>query len=204
MTPAQPLERLEALRRDGADARNPVKFRYLESLASRLDARGLHHSAHWQRLAQAVSDFEAASQAECSESAPLATTTPETPSPLTELLGILNGRQAPEPNDTALSLEQRVFGAVSQPDTDSAPDGTGLQLRPLRALAKARAEVGNRHLHQRLHHAITQIPADAGPMNAHRLVSRALAEMQRLSPDYTLRFARYVDTLIALERLGRK
>lgn len=203
MTPAQPLERLEALRRDGADTRNPVKFRYLESLASRLDARGLHHSAHWQRLAQAVSDFEAASQAECSESAPLATTAPETPSPLAELLGILNARQAPETNDTALSLEQRVFGAVSQPDTDSASDA-GLQLRPLRALAKARAEVGNRHLQQRMHQAITQIPANAGPMNAHRLVSRALAEMQRLSPDYTLRFARYMDTLMALERLGRK
>jgi hypothetical protein len=202
MTPAQPLERLEALRRDGADARNPVQFRYLESLASRLDARGLRHSAHWQRLAQAVSDFGAACQSERSE--PAATTLSDTPSPLTELLATLNARQAVEPDHNGASLEQRVFGAALESDSDSGPEGKGPQLRPLRALAKARAEMGNRHLHQRLHHAITQIPADAGPMNAHRLVSRALAEMQRLSPDYTLRFARYTDTLMALERLGRK
>ncbi|MEC7815365.1 MAG: DUF2894 domain-containing protein [Pseudomonadota bacterium] len=202
MTPAQPLERLEALRRDGADARNPVQFRYLESLASRLDARGLHHSVHWHRLVQAVSDFEATCHAEDSVPTPVATTPPDAQSPLAELLATLNTRQASEPTGTALSLEQRVFGAVSQ--QDAASDGNAPQLRPLRALAKARAEVGNRHLHQRLNHAITQIPADAGPMNAHRLVSRALAEMQRLSPDYTLRFARYMDTLMALERLGRK
>jgi hypothetical protein len=41
-------------------------------------------------------------------------------------------------------------------------------------------------------------------MNAHRLVSRAIAEMQTLSPEYLARFARYTDTLLTLERLARK
>ena len=41
-------------------------------------------------------------------------------------------------------------------------------------------------------------------MNAHRLVSRALKEMQTLSPEYLDRFARYTDTLLALERLAKR
>ncbi|MBO6850975.1 MAG: DUF2894 domain-containing protein, partial [Marinobacter sp.] len=41
-------------------------------------------------------------------------------------------------------------------------------------------------------------------MNAHRLVSRAIATMETLSPEYLNRFVNYADTLLALERLGKK
>ena len=37
-------------------------------------------------------------------------------------------------------------------------------------------------LQQRIRQAIESTPAEAGPMNAHRPASRALAEMQKLRP----------------------
>ena len=69
---------------------------------------------------------------------------------------------------------------------------------------RARADQGTHALQARIRQAIESTPKDAGPMNAHRLVSRAIAEMQSLSPEYLERFARYTDTLLALERLAKK
>lgn len=71
-------------------------------------------------------------------------------------------------------------------------------------MARVKADQSIQALQQRLHHAIEHAPRDAGPMNAHRLVSRAIAEMLKLSPEYLHRFANYTDTLMALEKLGRK
>ncbi len=71
-------------------------------------------------------------------------------------------------------------------------------------MIRAQANQGHHVIAERIQHAIESTPKEAGPMNAHRLVSRAIAEMQTLSPEYLARFARYTDTLLTLERLARK
>ena len=71
-------------------------------------------------------------------------------------------------------------------------------------MIRAQANQGHHFIAERIRHAIESTPKEAGPMNAHRLVSRAIAEMQTLSPEYLTRFARYTDTLLTLERLARK
>ena len=48
-------------------------------------------------------------------------------------------------------------------------------------------------------HAIAQAPQNAGPINSHILVLRALGLMRELSPDYLQRFVAYVNTLMVLE-----
>ena len=78
------------------------------------------------------------------------------------------------------------------------------QPKPLKAFTRAQAGRSTQALEHRIRQAIEQVPAEAGPMNSHRLVSRAIKEMQRLSPEYLNRFVGYADTLMALEQLARK
>ncbi|MDO6822876.1 DUF2894 domain-containing protein [Marinobacter sp. 1_MG-2023] len=185
---------LEELRNCGANRANPARFRYLESLALRLRAKGLQQTRHWQKLEQAISDYQASYE---SPAQPSKTDEAHSPSPLSDLLERLNQSPNIPATQPSSTLEQLVFGAAQE---DSSP----AQRRPLKAMTRASAGCGEQALQERIRHAIEHAPKDAGPINAHRLVSRALAEMQKLSPEYLKRFVNYTDTLMALERLGRK
>jgi len=193
---------LESLRQNGADQNDPVRFRYLESFEQRLRSKGLHQGAtHWRKLEQAVSDYQAkfdgAGQPEPKSAV-------SEPSRLSSLLNRLNQTAEPSVEAPRSALEQRVFGQPTgeqpQAQTASSPNNP----RPLKAMIRAKAEQGNHAFEERIRHAIESTPKEAGPMNAHRLVSRAIAEMQKLSPEYLERFARFTDTLLTLERLARK
>lgn len=52
---------------------------------------------------------------------------------------------------------------------------------------------------QRLAQSLSTLPENAGPLNSHQLVHRALSLMRELSPEYLDRFVGYVDTLLWLE-----
>ena len=52
--------------------------------------------------------------------------------------------------------------------------------------------------------ALNQAPKNAGPINSHMLVLRALTLMRDISPDYLNRFTSYVDTLLALNQTEMK
>jgi len=192
---------LDPLRQSGADRQDPVRFRYLESFERRLRSKGLQHGEHWLKLQQAISDYQAR-QGMADMAEPVTTTAGDhSPSLLNRLLDALN-QSAEAPAEAPRSaLEQRIFGGEEElPEAGPINDAP----RPLKALARVRTGQDTRALQQRIRQAIESTPAEAGPMNAHRLVSRALAEMQKLSPEYTLRFARYIDTLLALEKCSRK
>ncbi|AMQ88358.1 DUF2894 domain-containing protein [Marinobacter sp. LQ44] len=192
---------LDSLRQAGADRLDPVRFRYLESFERRLRAKGLQHGEHWLKLQQAVSDYRTYhAEADSAEPA-LKPTGGQNPSQLGNLVDTLNrSTEAPEPPPRSV-LEQRIFGGEEErPGEGPVIDSP----RPLKALARVTTGQEARALQQRILQSIESTPEEAGPMNAHRLVSRALAEMQKLSPEYTLRFARYIDTLLALEKSSRK
>lgn len=199
---AAPLHpRIDALRRCGADQLAPVRFRYLDALALRLQTKGLQHTRHWQKLEQAIADYTAAYESSAELSQVLETSPPSQLSTLLDKLNQAPDVPATEPQST---LEQLIFG-VSGGGTNAsqrvAPSNTQ---QPLKAMTRVNAGRGEQALQERIRHAIEEVPQDAGPINAHRLVSRAMAEMQRLSPAYINRFVNYTDTLMALERLARK
>lgn len=200
MNESTSLSLLDSLRQRGAERFDPVRFRYLESFERRLRANGLQQGAHWQKLEQAVADYQARLEvAEQPKQAPAASEQ----SLVSSLLDRLNQTTETPAEAPRSTLEQRVFGETSELEqTRTASSSNSPQ--PLKAMIRARADQGTHALQERIRHAIESTPKDAGPMNAHRLVSRALAEMQKLSPEYLSRFANYTDTLIALERLGRK
>ena len=58
-------------------------------------------------------------------------------------------------------------------------------------------------IEQQLAQALASAPENAGPLNSHRLVLRALERMRDLAPDYLHRFIVYADALCWLEDAER-
>ena len=52
---------------------------------------------------------------------------------------------------------------------------------------------------RRLHQSLAKVPENAGPLNSHHLVHRALTLMRDLSPEYLNKFMSYVDGLLWLD-----
>ncbi|MBW3197188.1 DUF2894 domain-containing protein [Marinobacter nauticus] len=201
MTDLADTSLLAALQAADADQVDPVRLHYLASLERRLRSKGLQGSAHWHKLKQAVAGLQATDRENAEQHA---AAEPGRRSPLLELVDTLN--QAPDsvPVQAPRSpIEQLIFGATEEEELERS-QATSNGPQPLKAMARATADHGFQALQNRIQDAIENIPEDAGPMNAHRLVSRAIAEMQRLSPAYLNRMVNYTDTLMALEKLGRK
>ncbi|WP_284614902.1 DUF2894 domain-containing protein [Aquabacterium humicola] len=55
---------------------------------------------------------------------------------------------------------------------------------------------------QRLTQSLARLPENAGPLNSHHLVHRALTLMREQSPEYLSRFVGYVDALLWLDALN--
>jgi hypothetical protein len=53
---------------------------------------------------------------------------------------------------------------------------------------------------RRLTQTLAAVPENAGPLNSHHLVHRALMLMRELSPEYLHRFMAHVDALLWLDR----
>ncbi len=54
---------------------------------------------------------------------------------------------------------------------------------------------------RQLAQSLATVPENAGPLNSHHLVHRALDVMRELSPDYLHRFVAYADALLQLDQL---
>lgn len=98
--------------------------------------------------------------------------------------------------------EQRVLASHGV-ETPNAPVTDG-RPRELKALRQVRAKQHSQRKRQRIEQAIHQTPSDAGPLNSHRLVSRALETLRDLSPAYLDHLVTQVDTLMWLEKLAKQ
>lgn len=185
--------RLEALRAAGAPQRDPSGFASLEALARRTaHYRGAARQHLEARLAQALADLEARLGNLPQPQAAIAVDTMDTAksygpdSPLAALLRDLAARPA-----TAL-----------QP---AAPDVTPIAdeaqaLPELKALDYFRDSWSQLSVEQQYAQAMAQAPDNAGPLNSHLLILRALQCMRDISPDYLHRFIAYADTLVWLDQ----
>ncbi|MBF5052176.1 DUF2894 domain-containing protein [Alloalcanivorax venustensis] len=161
------LTQLEALRQKGAHHRDPVRFAYLESFATRLaESRRAPSQKHQEKLEKALADYRARADADDDKQ---------------------GDRPAPPPSPLA-ALLTRLRGDGEAPVE-------------LKALAPIREAQARQQLAARIQHAITQVPGDAGPLNAHRQVARALAALQDISPQYLEHLVTYLDDLMVLEKI---
>ncbi|MCC4597961.1 DUF2894 domain-containing protein [Xanthomonas campestris pv. phormiicola] len=186
-TPASEL--IAAWRAQHAERLDPLRFRFIEALARRVDA---HHGEARRLLEERLSvllqayaddltkmpavagaaDADAANANANANVAPVATTTVR--GPLGELLDRFAG-------DTANAMPSQ---SAQLPALDEA--------RRLWTALRSRSQVRQ---------SLQQAPSGAGPLNSGVLVHRSLALMRTLSPDYLQHFLAYVDALSWLQQL---
>lgn len=170
---------LESLRHAGAEARDPVRYRYLQALAARIPAQPRTVQVVLsERLRQGMAACEGHLRASAAQD-PRAGAMPRARSALAQL------------ND---ELAARTAAQVQQARMDGAPAAPSLQS------ARAFGEVWSRIAsQQQVAQALGRGPRNAGPLNPHRLMVRSLALMQELSPDYLRRFLAQAQALAALD-----
>ena len=171
---------LAALRARGAEQHDPVRFRFIEALARRTAAtRGTARALLEGRLARAIDDYAARCEG---MPATASVPSPRPPGPLAELLAHIAG-------------QNRSVFAGPEPDATN-PTAPA----ELKALSCFRDTWSKLRVDQQFHQALADEPENAGPLNSHFLVLRALRRMRDISPAYLQHFMAYADALLWLER----
>ena len=214
------LERLTALREQGAERFDPVQFHYLDSLTQRLAALPEPPIGTQGKLASQLTEYEdALNQArETLQRAGEPTDNPgqfrfllrrrqtANPSPFAPLQQAYRAAPADEDpqehNALASMLKQQETQVLADNGASTPPPPP--RQRELSALRQLRSQRQAHQARQRIDDAITQTPSDAGPLNSHRLVTRSIETLRELSPAYLEHFVNYLDTLMSLEKLARK
>ena len=192
---AAPAARLQALR-DAVPQPDPVQLHALEALARRLPGapepvRRMLEGRLDAALTALESRRHAAPPPQVPEPAPAqAARRPASPSPLAELTRHL--RQARQQAQAAQPEDALAPGAADGPEA----------AQELASVRRFRQTWQRFAAEDRVLQAVGRAPANAGPLNSHRLVLRSLELLHGLSPHYLNRFVSQVETLQWLEQAG--
>ena len=176
---------LESLRAQGAHRHDPARFHYLEALARRLSGQpATVQQVLTQRLQAAVAAY--AERAYGTGAVPVTCT-----SPFSKAL-------APDA-DSPLAQLNRDLSARAQADADTVRAGDGASVSEMQSVRQFSEVWSKISAERQVAQALERGPENAGPLNSHKLMLRALRLMQSLSPDYLRRFLSQVDSLLWLE-----
>lgn len=176
---------LEALRAEGAHRHDPVRFHYLEALARRLPTQpAAVQQVLARKLNQAVAEYAEQAHAGPAAVVPGAAMAPGMGAPLAQLNRELH--------DRAKAGQGAWLGA---------DHGGGTDLKSVRGFGEVWAKLSAQ---QQVTQALGRGPENAGPLNSHKLMLRALRLMRGLSPDYLRRFLSQMDALLWLEQAHTK
>ncbi|MBI2306265.1 MAG: DUF2894 domain-containing protein [Rhodocyclales bacterium] len=211
---------IAALRTRHADRCDPVRFRFIEALARRV--QGLQGEARRrleERLASALHELDqrvAHAQGDAGDA--LASALARHPAAADELrqrfaagdfgglrrrIAALDGRGSPSPlaeltARLAPHSPEHAGRAGSEGSAGCAvAAGAAGELKAVRYFRDTWSQLS---VEQQLAQALAQAPENAGPLNSHLLVLRALQRMREVSPDYLNRFMPYIDALLWLEQ----
>ncbi len=195
-----PSELLGAWRQRHAERLDPLRFRFIEALARRVDA---HHGQARHLLEQKLSALLDAYAADLARM-PAATSADADVGgdAIAVAVADSDSAQAATASTTARSplgeLLQRFAGSAANDAANAMP---AQPAQPLPALDDARRLWTELRSRSQLRQSLQQAPADAGPLNSGVLVHRALALMRTLSPGYLQHFLAYVDALSWLQQM---
>ena len=200
--------RLDGWRAQGADRLDPVRFRYLEALGTRMDtaAPGVRRLLS-ERLERALAEHERHLQQTQNSLAEQATRLQQAhPAQARTLRATLQEGDAAGLRRLAILLETPVTTALAKLNGNlraaeratvaATAQGNG-EMRSLRRFRQVWTKVAAQDKVQR---ALHREPRNAGPLNSHMLVLRTIELMRDLSPDYLGRFVTQLDTLLWLEQ----
>ncbi|QNH20090.1 hypothetical protein HEP73_00988 [Xanthomonas sp. GW] len=201
-------ELLGAWRQRHAERMDPLRFRFIEALARRVDG---HHGQARRLLEQKLSvllDAYAADLARMSAATTADVDAHDAIDTDSEAVAVADADTAPATSTTARSplgeLLQRFAGGAAN-DAHNANDAVNAippqSAQQLPALDDARRLWAELRSRSQLRQSLQQAPADAGPLNSGVLVHRALALMRSLSPGYLQHFLAYVDALSWLQQM---
>jgi hypothetical protein len=182
---------LAALRERGAARVDPVRFRLIEALARRAQAHeGAARRVLDERLAALLAAAEQRLRPAPAEPAPSAAAPVRSGGPLAELAARLSRRAAPT----------TPLPAASAGPAPSAPRASPVDAESLQFFRRTWSRLS---AEQRLAQSRSALPENAGPLNSHQIVHRALSTMRELSPAYFEQFMAYADALLWLEHAQR-
>ncbi len=192
-----PAELLEALRASGAEAAEPVRFRFVEALARRAEghtgeARRLIDDkltraaiALGERFATARAGGAVALSDEAALPAGASLASPVAANPLAQLLAHIRDHAAPGPAGTAQHVP-----------AEGSPRGE------LKSVVYFRGTWSQMRVDQQLADAQARVPENAAPFNPEFLAMRALYRLREIAPGYLRHWLSYLDALICLEQAG--
>lgn len=189
-----PLAAVAAWRARGAERFDPVRLHFIETLAKRTAAqRGEARRLLDERLRQLLSAYgEDFGKAAVPETA-AAAAQPLPRGALAELVEHI-ARQSPLPEEAPTPSGGAVPIRASAASSAAAPP-------ELKTMRYFRGTWSRLSADRRLTQSLAKMPENAGPLNSHHLVHRALILMRDLSPEYLNRFMTYVDTLLWVEQM---
>jgi Protein of unknown function (DUF2894) len=191
-----PLAAVAAWRARGAGRFDPVRLHFIETLAKRTAAqRGEARRLLDERLRQLLSAYGEDFGKAVPEAA-AATSQPLPRSALAELVEHI-ARQSPLPEEAPApsgAVPARATSASLASSVAAAP-------AELKTMRYFRGTWSRLSADRRLTQSLAKMPENAGPLNSHHLVHRALILMRDLSPEYLNRFMTYVDTLLWVEQM---
>ncbi|WP_232468123.1 DUF2894 domain-containing protein [Bordetella genomosp. 13] len=190
-----PRAALRAWQAAGHDRLDPVRFRFLESLARRTEALD---GAARRRVDARLADLAQAYARMVEQAAPGEVAQVSAPSPRVASAARADASSPPQSlAGLAAYLAQRPRGSVRNdgtvPPRDVYPE--------LAALDEFRALWTRLGADKQMQQSLEKVPENAGPLNSNHLVHRSLSMMRSLSPGYLHQFLSYVDALSALEQL---
>lgn len=177
--------RIAALRAQGAQQVDPVRFRYLEALARRAAAHGGEvRQLLDEKLAQALMVYGVQVEQALGDAGQTPRATQPRPGPLAELVRHLERPRSGMTDGAAIPAEASPAGPPAE----------------LKALQDFRSTWARLSVDRQLARSLAEVPRNPGPLNSHHLALRALQLMQTLSPAYLQRFLSQVEALLWLEQ----
>lgn len=187
---------LEAWREQQADRLDPIRFRFIEALASRAsrhggEARRILDDRLYTLLEAYADELEARrSKAADPDSAKPARAPAH--GTLAELLKHIGDRKA------AATMGDAVAADVENVGEDCPRQSVSAELPALLEFRKIWSKV---RTDGQLRQSLEQVPTNAGPLNSGVLVHRSIMLMRELSPEYLQHFMAYADTLSWMEQM---
>lgn len=181
---------IDACRARGDHRRDPVRFRFIEALARRA---ATHHGETRRILDARLRELLAAYADEHSAEIPAAEGTAGA------------GQKAKAARGPLAELVDAI-APPAPPRGEGASAGAGVpglsssSSHELKTLSYFRSTWSRLSADRRLTQTLAAVPENAGPLNSHQLVHRALVLMRELSPEYLHRFMSHVEALLWLDR----
>ncbi|MBC7860733.1 MAG: DUF2894 domain-containing protein [Burkholderiaceae bacterium] len=210
---------LASLRAAGAQRFDPVRWHFIEALATRATAhQGGVRRVLDAKLAQALAAFkERLDQARADAEDAVAGNATQYPAAAGELRRLFDAGDFNELRRFIATLsrgdEGATLGALVRRLEQHAAEtgdahvaggvgsaGSAGSRSELKTIRNFRNVWSKLSADKRVAQALEQAPADAGPINSHMLVLRSLAAMRDISPDYLNRFMSYADALLCLDQ----